>query len=385
VFISTLLLAMAPLATQPALQGAEIPAHTEVQTTASGLQYSVLAPGDGLASPRRGDRVLVHYTGWLEDGTMFDSSHTRGKPASFGIGQVIEGWNEALELMTVGARFKLTVPFQLAYGEGGRPPRIPPSSNMTYVLELVEISARVPDFLPLDETVSESTESGLKMQWLTREQGNKRGPKDTIWLEYEFWDVEGVCHFATSMQPKPVMLTPRNTPYKFFAEVLALMGEGDDLLLEVPPNLAFGDKPMSKIPANSVTIWRLRLRRVFKRPAFEMPPEDELVTTNSGLQYRILRKGHGRRPKIANRVQVHYSGWLPDGTPFDSSYDTNKPASFSLSGVIAGWTEGVRYINEGGVIQLVIPGNLGFGRAGSPPKIGPNATLVYNIELIQIL
>lgn len=384
-FISTLLLSLAPLGMQPSDEGSDIPADTEIQTTASGLSYSILTPGDGQMTPRRGDRVLVHYTGWLEDGTMFDSSRTRGKPASFGIGQVIEGWNEALEMMSIGARYKLTIPFDLAYGERGRPPRIPPRANLTFEVELVEISARVPDFAPIDETMSETTASGLKVQWLTREGGRSRGPKDTIWLEYELWDAGGTCQFATSMQPKPVLLTPRNNPYKFFPEILAMLGEGDDVIIEVPPELGFGENPMGNIPANSVTIWRLRLRRVFTKTQFEIPAEDELTTSGSGLQYKIVRKGHGRKPKIADRVQVHYTGWLMDGTEFDSSYTKGKPASFALSGVIKGWTEGLRYINEGGVIQLVIPADLAYGRRGSPPKIGPNAKIVFNVELIQIL
>ena len=88
----------------------EIPADTEKVTTTSGLVYSVLQEGDGSASPVFGDRVKVHYSGWLTNGTLFDSSRQRGEPAEFAVGRVIEGWNEALGLMSPGSRLKLTIP-----------------------------------------------------------------------------------------------------------------------------------------------------------------------------------------------------------------------------------------------------------------------------------
>ncbi|MBI1310302.1 FKBP-type peptidyl-prolyl cis-trans isomerase [bacterium] len=109
------------------------------------------------------------------------------------------------------------------------------------------------------------------------------------------------------------------------------------------------------------------------------------LTTSSGLKYRILRKSDGRKPTAADTVLCHYKGTLDDGTVFDSSYDRGKPIDFPLNGVIRGWTEGLQLIGEGGMIELEIPGNLGYGLRGSPPTIPPNATLHFIVELKQIL
>src|SRR5262245_30716559 len=114
-----------------------IPADTEIQTTASGLKYSILVAGKDGPHPKRGEKVKVHYTGWLTDGTKFDSSRDRGTPTEFTVGQVIEGWNEALCMMTAGARWKLTIPPKLGYGEHGQGP-IPANATLVFDVELIE-------------------------------------------------------------------------------------------------------------------------------------------------------------------------------------------------------------------------------------------------------
>lgn len=110
----------------------------------------------------------------------------------------------------------------------------------------------------------------------------------------------------------------------------------------------------------------------------------EFTTTASGLKYRILRKGEGKRPTVLNKVEAHYRGWLTNGTEFDSSYKRGKPTSFPLNGVVPGWQEGVPYCAEGGMIELVIPAKLGYGPRGTGP-IPPNATLRFIVELKKVL
>ena len=111
-----------------------------VMTTESGLQYSVLASGpEGGASPTANDAVLAHYHGTLIDGTVFDSSVDRGEPAEFGLSQVISGWTEALQLMSVGDKWRLYLPPNLAYGEQSPTPAIPPNSALIFDVELLEI------------------------------------------------------------------------------------------------------------------------------------------------------------------------------------------------------------------------------------------------------
>ena len=109
-----------------------------VVTLPSGLQYQVLASGDG-ESPSTTDSVLAHYHGTLTDGTVFDSSVDRGEPATFGVSQVIAGWTEALQLMKVGDKWRLFIPPALAYGEASPSPAIPPNSALIFDVELREI------------------------------------------------------------------------------------------------------------------------------------------------------------------------------------------------------------------------------------------------------
>jgi FKBP-type peptidyl-prolyl cis-trans isomerase FklB len=111
-----------------------------VVTTASGLQYKVLAAGAG-DSPKATDNVTVHYKGTLLDGTEFDSSYKRNQPATFGVGQVIKGWTEALQLMKPGAKWQLFIPPDQAYGEQGRP-GIPPNSLLNFEVELISVQSQ---------------------------------------------------------------------------------------------------------------------------------------------------------------------------------------------------------------------------------------------------
>ncbi len=109
----------------------------------------------------------------------------------------------------------------------------------------------------------------------------------------------------------------------------------------------------------------------------------EFTTTETGLRYRILRDSDGRRPSPSQQVKVHYRGWLDDGTEFDSSYKRGQPAEFGLNSVIPAWTEGLRLLGEGGMMELDVPPELGYGARGSG-EIPPNARLHFLVELLEI-
>lgn len=109
-----------------------------------------------------------------------------------------------------------------------------------------------------------------------------------------------------------------------------------------------------------------------------------VVTTESGLQYEVLENGTGPRPASTDRVTVHYRGQLVDGTEFDSSYG-GQPRTFAVSELIPGWTEALQLMNVGGKYRVVIPSDLAYGEQGSGPVIGPNATLVFEVELLAIV
>ncbi|MCC6455163.1 MAG: FKBP-type peptidyl-prolyl cis-trans isomerase [Caldilineaceae bacterium] len=235
-------------------------------TTASGLQYTELRAGSG-PKPQPGEIVSVHYTGTLEDGTVFDSSRERGEPISFplGGGYVIPGWDEGIALMNQGGHSTLVIPPDLAYGAEGFGDVIPANATLTFDVELVDIA------------------------------------------------------------------------------------------------------PGSPAAPTAVD-------------------EASYTTTEQGIKYVDLVAGDG--PAVANGqlVVAHYTGWLEDGTKFDSSLDRGEPFTFNLGmgQVIAGWDLGMRGMKVGATRQLVIPPQLGYGERGAGGVIPPNATLIFEIELLEV-
>lgn len=113
-------------------------------------------------------------------------------------------------------------------------------------------------------------------------------------------------------------------------------------------------------------------------------PREGFTTTASGLQYKAITPGTGKRPSASDVVTVHYRGTLLNGTEFDSSYKRNEPTSFPLNGVIKGWTEGLQLMQEGAKYEFIIPSHLAYGSRGAPPDIGPNQTLNFVVELLKV-
>ena len=116
----------------------------------------------------------------------------------------------------------------------------------------------------------------------------------------------------------------------------------------------------------------------------EVKAKKGVVALPSGLCYEIVKEGSGAFPKATDTVKVHYTGTLVDGKKFDSSVDRGEPAEFPLNGVIKGWTEGLQKINKGGKIKLYVPSDLAYGDEGRPPTIPPAATLVFDVELLDM-
>lgn len=116
----------------------------------------------------------------------------------------------------------------------------------------------------------------------------------------------------------------------------------------------------------------------------ENAKKEGVVTLPSGLQYQVLKEGDGKSPKATDKVVCHYEGMLIDGTMFDSSVQRGEPATFPLNGVIAGWTEGLQLMKEGAKYRFFIPYQLGYGERGAGASIPPFATLVFDVELIEV-
>jgi FKBP-type peptidyl-prolyl cis-trans isomerase len=116
----------------------------------------------------------------------------------------------------------------------------------------------------------------------------------------------------------------------------------------------------------------------------ENKKKEGVITLPSGLQYKIINSGTGKTPKETDKVSTNYRGTLIDGTEFDSSYQRGEPTSFPVNGVIKGWTEALQLMKEGDKWQLFVPANLAYGERGAGGKIGPNATLIFEIELLKV-
>jgi FKBP-type peptidyl-prolyl cis-trans isomerase FklB len=107
-------------------------------------------------------------------------------------------------------------------------------------------------------------------------------------------------------------------------------------------------------------------------------------TLPSGLQYLVIKEGNGKQPKATDEVQVHYHGTLIDGTVFDSSVNRGQPATFPVNGVIPGWIEALQLMKEGAKWRVFVPAKLAYGREGRPPSIGPNETLIFDVQLLKV-
>lgn len=117
----------------------------------------------------------------------------------------------------------------------------------------------------------------------------------------------------------------------------------------------------------------------------ENSKRDEVIVTDSGLQYEVIKDGSGKKPEATSTVRVHYHGTLIDGTVFDSSKERGEPLEFPVNGVIKGWTEALQLMSEGASYRLYIPHELAYGASGAGGQIGPYSALIFDVELLAVL
>lgn len=237
-----------------------------------------------------------------------------------------------------------------------------------------------------------TTASGL-MYWDILEGSGSTlpAPDALVRLHLDGYLVDGRQFESGDARGEPITM-PANGFVAGFGEALATMKAGGRRKVVVPPDLAFGAEGSPPvIPANATLIFDIHLLSIMDYSTVPAllpgdPVRGQPVTLPSGLMYYDLVEGQGDQPQgPSTRVRVHYSGWLNDGTKFDSSIDRGQPATFALNQVIRGWTEGVASMRVGGRRKLVIPFDLAYGPQGRAPTIPPKALLVFDIELLEVL
>lgn len=385
-----------PAAESSDLFDAELPTAEPIvvegaEVTDSGLQYVEKVAGDG-AAPQAGDIITMHFIGTLADGTVFGDSYTNDQPVTviFGREQLLPGWEEGVGMMKAGGEAQLIIPPELGFGE--QPVgAIPPNSQLILDVELLSVEAP-PEPMAVDEGDLETTDSGLMYYDMvegdgdTPETGGMATTDFTIWVREE----DGDRFVVSSADNEPISFTIGSVDVVFpgWDEGVSTMNVGGKRLLVIPPELALGPQGGGDIPPDSTLVMEVELLEVTEAPEpidMEEVDPDDYTETDSGLMYYDVVEGDGASPEDGQTVVVHYTGWLEDGTQFDSSVERGQPFNFPLGtgSVIAGWDEGVATMKVGGKRQLVIPADLAYGDTGRP-GIPPGATLIFDVELLDI-
>lgn len=357
-------------------------------TTNSGLKFLETNPGDGI-HPKDGDIVTMNFVASLPDGTEFGNSYTQGGPAEviLGRGQLLEGWEEGVRLMSAGSSARMVIPPELGFGDQAYG-MIPANSTIIMTVELVSIEKppKPKDFSNVNLT---RTDSGLQYYDLVDGDGEAAVEGQIISNHFTIWvqGEEQALFIGTSKGSSPItfQLGKADTVFPGWEEGATGMKVGGVRFLEIPADLGLGDVGGGDIPPGATLLMEIELLEI-KEPVMMTEVDDaEYTATDSGLMYYDVVVGDGDSPNIGDNVVVHYTGWLEDGTQFDSSVDRGEPFSFTLGmgQVIPGWDEGVATMKVGGKRQLKIPAELGYGDTGSGNLIPPGATLIFDVELIS--
>ena len=240
------------------------------------------------------------------------------------------------------------------------------------------------------QSESIATASGLKYVITKKGDGKKPQKGDKVVVHYTGKLTDGSV-FDSSVD--------KGDPFSFklgagqvirgWDEGIALLQVGDKATFTIPPELGYGKRGSPPvIPADATLIFDVELMDVVGKvvpPTFDIAGK-ETVTTKSGLQYIMVKEGTGVQPQSGQQVFVHYTGYLDDGSIFDSSVERGQPLPFKLGTgqVIKGWDEGVALLKVGGKTRLIIPSTLAYGEKGYPGLIPPNATLTFDVELVDV-
>lgn len=237
---------------------------------------------------------------------------------------------------------------------------------------------------------AEVTGSGLASRQLSpgHADSQRPGAADRVKVHYSGWTTDGNLFDSSVVRGEPIEFN-LNQVIKGWTEGLQLMQIAEKRRFWIPAELAYGTNPPAGAP-KGMLVFDVELLDFQTPPAPPEPPQDladpqgELDITASGIKSRVLKAGDGSTyPKAASVVQVHYSGWMLDGSLFDSSLMRGEPTGFPLNRVIPGWTEALQLMSVGETRQMWIPAELAYGT--NPPPGYPRGTLMFEVQLLAIL
>ncbi|KAG1331543.1 Peptidylprolyl isomerase [Cocos nucifera] len=349
----------------------------EKEIDKQGLKKKLLKEGQGWENPEVGDQVEVHYTGTLLDGTKFDSSRHRGTPCKFklGQGQVIKGWDQGIKTMKKGENAIFTIPPELAYGESGSPPTIPPNATLQFDVEQLSWTS-VKDICK---------DGGIFKKILTEgEKWDNPRDRDEVLVKYEARLEDG----TVVSKSDGVEFTVKDGYFcPALSKAVKTMKKGEKVLLTVKPQYAFGEKGRAAsgdegaVPPNATLDVELEL--VSWKTVTEIGDDKKILK-------KILKEGEGyQHPNDGAVVKVKLIGKLEDGTVFlKKGHDEEEPFEFKTDEeqVIEGLDRAVVTMKKGEVALVTIPPEYAFSSTESKQDLAPvppNSTVYYEVELVS--
>lgn len=383
---------------QPATEPADEPpaqpsAASDPSQPFTQLGVTDIEIGDGEVAEMQ-DTVTLHYRGtFRESGEEFDSSYSRGAPSTLPLRQFVTGFSQGVQGMKVGGKRRIEIPYALAYGERGRPPTIPPRSDLVFEVELVGVEKpeppRKPDLATEFEGEPQDLSDGLVVRDITVGEGEAAvKPNAKVFVHILGVTAATGEQFASSREagaPQQLDLgDPRMLPG--LSRGIVGMKPTGKRRIEVPSALGFGLQGVGElVPPNSDLVFEVELLSMSnpRELSTEWISEE---TRENGMIIRIVKEGDAdAEPIPAGGIAVlHTMGVLEDGTVFDSTFDQGQQAVVPLEqSVIEGWSMGVEGMRPGEVRQFVVPPELGFGEEGQPPVVPANAPLTFEVELFD--
>ncbi|MBA0588514.1 peptidyl-prolyl cis-trans isomerase FKBP62 [Gossypium raimondii] len=344
----------------------------------NGLKKKLVKEGEGWENPSSGDEVEVHYTGTLLDGTKFDSSRDRGTPFKFklGQGQVIKGWDEGIKTMKKGENAIFTIPAELAYGESGSPPTIPPNATLQFDVELLSWTS-----------VKDICKDGGIFKKILVEGEKWENPKD---LDEVFVKYEACLEDGTLISKSDGVEFTVGDGYfcPALAKAVKTMKKGEKVLLTVKPQYGFGEdgRPATggecAVPPNATL--HITLELVSWKSVSD-------ITKDKKVLKKIVKEGEGyERPNDGTVVQVKLIGKLPDGTIFIKKGYDEEPFEFKIDEeqVIDGLDKAVKTMKKGENALITIQPEYAFGSSESHQELAvvpANSTVYYEVEMVSFV